>query len=348
MHGFQTAALLITIAAAAGFVNYRLLRLPQTSGTLVVALVTSLMMLAVDAVQPAWGLRTTAMDLLGHVDFNQMLMGGMLSFLLFAGALHLNLDEIVAHRWSIASLATVGVAVSTCLVGLLTWWAFGWLGVTASLPIWLVFGALISPTDPIAVMGLLKELRAPRSLEAQIGGESLFNDGVAVVVFFALTAAVGFSESAGPVNAHPRELVGVFLAEVGGGALLGLVVGWIGYLALRAVDDHSLELLITLAIVMLGYALALRLHISGPIAVVCSGLLIGNRGRRLAMSDRTREHLDGFWEMLDAVLNSVLFLLIGLEVFTLSAGWKGLAAAVTAIPIGTGGQVRFGYSPWRW
>ena len=127
MHGFQTAALLITIAAAAGFVNYRLLRLPQTSGTLVVALVTSLMMLAVDAVQPAWGLRTTAMDLLGHVDFNQMLMGGMLSFLLFAGALHLNLDEIVAHRWSIASLATVGVAVSTCLVGLLTWWAsVGW------------------------------------------------------------------------------------------------------------------------------------------------------------------------------------------------------------------------------
>jgi CPA1 family monovalent cation:H+ antiporter len=334
VRAFDVAAILVGIAAAAGVLNYRILRLPQATGTLLVALVTSVLMLALDAVQPSWGLRTTAASLVKEVDFNQTLMGGMLSFLLFAGAMHLDLDSLIAHRWSIGALASLGVVASTVVVGVLAASVYGWLGVTAPLSMWMALGAVISPTDPIAVMGLLKELQAPRALEAQIGGESLFNDGVAVVVFVGVTSAIGLrGTGAGSVGWGPSEVALFFVAAVAGGVASGLAVGWVGYLALRTVDDRALELLITLAIVTGGYALALRLRSSGPIAVVASGLLIGSRGRRLAMSERTREHVDAFWEMLDAVLNSVLFLLIGLEVITLPIGWRAVVVGLIAIPI---------------
>jgi CPA1 family monovalent cation:H+ antiporter len=227
------------------------------------------------------------------------------------------------------------VLLSVTVVGFLTWWTFGLLGVDVSLLACLTFGALISPTDPIAVMGLLKELRAPQSLEAQIAGESLFNDGIGVVVFMGLASMAhlaGSAELDAPAPAT-TDLLLFAIREVVGALGLGLGCGYLGYRALKSIDDHPLELLITLGLVMFLYALSFWVHVSGPIAVVVAGLFIGNPGRRLAMSDRTREHIDAFWSMIDEVLNAVLFLLLGLEVFAVSH-WADVAVpAMLVIPI---------------
>ena len=324
MNAFDTAAVLIAIAALTGYMNHRVLKLSATTGTLAVALVSSFVVVAADAVVPGWRLREVLTGFLGEIDFNETLMHGMLCFLLFAGSLHIDLEGLLKHKWTIGALATVGVLLSTLAVGTLTWWAFRLLGVDVAFVVCLVFGALISPTDPIAVMGLLKELNAPRGLEAQIAGESLFNDGIAVVVFFALVSVAGLS-GAGEMEAITMSATGLtsfFLQEVLGGAALGLGFGYVGYHALKSIDDHSLELLITLALVMFMYTLSFWIHVSGPIAVVLAGLLIGNPGRKFAMSQTTREHVDAFWQMVDEILNAVLFLLIGLEVF--AVGIRGL------------------------
>ncbi|MEO8071545.1 MAG: cation:proton antiporter, partial [Acidobacteriota bacterium] len=313
MSGFDIAAVLIAIAAVAGYLNHRLLHLPPSSGTLAVALGSSVTLVLADTLMPQWHLRSTVSAFLADIDFNATLMRGMLCFLLFAGALHVDLDGLMAHKWIVGSLATIGVVVSTLVVGLLTWPAYTWLGVEVSLLVCFVFGALVSPTDPIAVMGLLKELDAPKSLEVQIAGESLFNDGIGVVVFYALVSLAGLGAASAPhLHLDTLGLARFFLREVVGGAALGLIFGFVGFRALRSIDDHPLELLITLALVMFLYLLAFWVDVSGPIAVVVAGLLIGNPGRRLAMSRRTRDHIDAFWGMLDAILNAVLFLLIGL------------------------------------
>jgi CPA1 family monovalent cation:H+ antiporter len=333
MTGFDTAAVLIAIAALAGYINHRVLRLPPTSGTLAVALASSLVVVLADILVPEWHLRSAVARFLADIDFNATLMRGMLCFLLFAGALHVDLDELLAEKWIVAALATVGVLISTAVVGLLSWWAFGLLGLRAPLLWCLILGAVISPTDPIAVIGLLKELAAPASLEARIAGESLFNDGIGVVVFFGLLSLAGLSGGSAHLTTDAASLSQFFVREVAGGAALGLALGCVGYLALKSIDDHPLELLITLALVMFLYALSFWIHVSGPIAVVVAGLLIGNPGRRLAMSPRTREHVDAFWSMLDAVLNAVLFLLIGLEVVAVSTEGAVLITAAMAIPI---------------
>ncbi|MEO7193113.1 MAG: sodium:proton antiporter [Vicinamibacterales bacterium] len=335
MNVFDVAAILVAAAAVFGYLNYRLLRLPPTTGTLLVALVSSLVIVVVEQLTPGMDLRPALGRFLGEIDFDQTLMHGLLCFLLFAGALHVDLDGLIQHRWIIAGLATVGVVLSVTVVGGLTWVTFGLLGLPVSLLACLTFGALISPTDPIAVMGLLKELRAPQSLEAQIAGESLFNDGIGVVVFMGLASLAHLSGSADPGAPDPgtRELVVFAIREVAGGVALGLALGYIGYRALKSIDDHPLELLITLALVMFLYALSFWVHVSGPIAVVVAGLLIGNPGRRLAMSDRTREHIDAFWRMIDEVLNAVLFLLLGLEVFAVPR-WSDVALpALLVVPI---------------
>ncbi|MEZ5285807.1 MAG: sodium:proton antiporter [Vicinamibacterales bacterium] len=335
MNAFDTASVLIAVAALSGYVNHRFLKLPATTGTLAVALVSSLVLVVVDHAVPAWGLRGAAAAFLGEIDFNEALMHGMLCFLLFAGALHIELDDLIDNKWMIGTLATVGVLISTLAVGGLLFAAFGVLGVNVPLVVCLVFGALISPTDPIAVMGLLKELKAPKSLEAQIAGESLFNDGVAVVVFFGLVSAAGL-HAGGDVEAitvSPTGLTGFFLREVLGGVALGLGLGYVGYHALKSLNEHSLELLITLALVMFTYSLSFWVHVSGPIAVVVEGLLIGNPGRRFAMSDRTREHVDAFWQMLDEILNAVLFLLLGIEVFAVPSGLAPVLIGLAAVPV---------------
>jgi CPA1 family monovalent cation:H+ antiporter len=334
VNAFDIAAILVTIAAISGYLNHRFLRLPATSGTLAIALVCSLLVVATDAFIPSWTLRGRVRAFMLGIDFNETLMRGLLSFLLFAGALHLNIEGLRQNKWTIAALSTVGVLISTLVVGMLTWWSFGWLGIPIPFPVALVFGALISPTDPIAVMGLLRELRAPENLEAQIAGESLFNDGVGVVVFLAMVSGAalpGFDDMTAVT--HGGGLAGFFLREVAGGALLGLGLGYLGYRALESLDEHPLELLITLALAMGVYALAFAIHVSGLIAVVVAGLLIGNPGREFAMSTRTREHVDAFWSMVDYILNAVLFLLIGLQVFGVSAGPIALAAGLVAIPI---------------
>src|SRR4029079_1726854 len=305
MTAFDTAAILIAIAAVAGYLNHRVVKLPSTSGTLGVSLASSMVIAAADALFSSWTLRTTLAEFLAHIDFNEALMHGMLSFLLFAGALHLDLEGLLKNKWTIGVLATLGVILSSAVVGVLSWGVFRLFSLDVPLLVCLVFGALISPTDPIAVMGLLKELHAPADLEAQIAGESLFNDGVGVVIFLSLVSIAGLSggPEAASLTVDAAGLTAFLLREVLGGIVLGLGLVYLTYHGLKSVNHHPLELLMTLGLVMFTYALSFSIHVSGPIAVVVEVLLIGNPGRRFAMSERTREHVDVFWLMIDDILN---------------------------------------------
>jgi CPA1 family monovalent cation:H+ antiporter len=328
---FNLIALLVTLAAVFGYVNHRWLRLPHTIGLVIIALGVSLVILAVDAVFPQLGLETSVRRTLIDIDFEDTLMKGVLSFLLFAGALHVDLDSLLSRRWVIGILATVGIVTSTLIVAALMFFGFGICGFEIPLAYCLVFGALISPTDPVAVMGILKEVKVPETLEAKIAGESLFNDGVGVVLFTVLVSvAVGGSEH-GEVNLWgAAELLAV---EAIGGIILGLVAGFSAYRAMKTVDQHSLEVLITVSLVMATYALATRLHVSGPLAVVVAGLFIGNHGKRFAMSQTTRAHIETFWSMLDELLNSLLFLAIGFEVIAVTITGQIVGAGLIAIVV---------------
>lgn len=335
---YNSAALLIALVAVVGYLNHRVLKLPSTIGMVLIALVSSLLLLGLDLLIPSLNLGPQIQSMIKSIDFNQTLMYGMLSFLLFAGALHMELDQLMERRWVILTLATVGVVLSTTLVGLATWLVLRLLGLGQPLLVCLVFGALISPTDPIAVLGILKSANAPREIEAIIAGESLFNDGVGVVVFIVITAIAGLNarHSGAPPDAGQVALL--FGREVGGGVALGLGLGWIAYQALKSIDEYKIEVQITLALVMLITLLAGVLHISGPIAVVLAGLLLGNHGRQFAMSPMTIDHVETFWELLDEILNAVLFLLIGLEVFAISLQPAHLAAGALMIPFVLGAR----------
>jgi len=321
----HTLTILICLAALFSYVNHRLLKLPITIGLMAVALVFSLVLLALGKM--GFGVEAEAQRFIGAIDFNEALMHGMLGFLLFAGALHVKLDELLDLKWVIGSMAVVGTILSSLITGLLGYWLFDLVGLPLPLLYCLLFGALISPTDPIAVMGVLRQARLPKALEMKIVGESLFNDGVGVVIFLVV------------LNLVPRDsftasdVLALFAKEALGGAALGLALGYIAYRMLRSVDNYQVEILITLALVTGSFALADLLHTSGPIAVVVAGLLIGNQGRQWAMSDTTREHLDNFWELLDELLNAVLFALIGLEVLVLSFQRSYLMAGLVAIPL---------------
>jgi len=329
---FEVITILIVLSALFSFVNYRYIHLPTTIGVMAIALLFSLVLIGLDNLGVP--VKQRAGELLENVEFSETLLHGMLGFLLFAGALHINLDDLAAQKWVISSLATVGVVVSTFIVGTLTWVVLGVLDIEIAFIHCLLFGALISPTDPIAVLGILKTARAPASLETKIAGESLFNDGVGVVVFMVL---VGIAT--GQREASLGGVVLLFLEEAVGGVVFGLVIGWLAYRLLKQVNDYQVEVLLTLALVMGGYALATAIHTSGPIAIVVAGLLIGNHGRRFAMSDKTREHLDTFWELVDGVLNAVLFVLIGLEVLVMHFEPAYLLAGLFAIVITLGARL---------
>ncbi len=321
----ETITVLVCLAALFSYVNERFLKLPATIGLMALGLSFSLIMVALGTI--GIPVHRQAVAFMQRIDFNETLMHGLLSFLLFAGALHFNVRNLFGQKWFIGTLASVGVALSTCLVGVLTYYAFGLIDVEIPFLYCLLFGALISPTDPIAVLGILKKAGAPKSLETKIVGESLFNDGVGVVVFLVLlgVATRGMTD--------PADVGLLFLEEAGGGALLGAALGFLTATMMRTIDDYRVEILLTLALVMGGYALADALHMSGPIAVVVAGLVIGSHARHSAMSETTRQYLDTFWELVDELLNAVLFVLIGLEVLALTFEGRYLAAGLIGIPI---------------
>ena len=411
----ETIACLVSLCALFGYINHRWVKLPTTIGLMLISLVSSLIIVGIGKIVPGaqgvdsaasgTAIQDWALRLLAEIDFNETVMHGMLGSLLFAGALHVNLNDLARQKLIVAVSATVGVAVSTFVVGVIAWLVFGVTGLDVPLIYCLLFGALISPTDPIAVLGILKKLGAPKELETQICGESLFNDGVGVVLFMVIMSLAGLSspshdravdstrhhqatvhevtalvvqdhalldyQSENPTpdlttpSAHdepqapslpPRDTVnandvthdhtgptaggvlGLFLKETGGGVLFGLALGLIGYGLLKTVDNYQVEILISLALVLGGYALASHLHLSAPIAMVVVGLLIGNHGRRLAMSARTREHLDTFWELVDEILNAVLFVLIGLEVVVLTFTGRHVLVGMFMIPVVLGAR----------
>ncbi len=340
MNTFDLWAIIITLTAVFGYLNYRLLKLPSSSGIFALTLATSLLLLAVDFVLPSYHLKTNIAAALNQFDFSTTLLHGTLCFLLFAGAWNVNWENFRQNRRVIVLLAVVGVLISTFVIGVLAWLLFALLGLSISLVGCLIFGALISPTDPISVLGLLKKLNAPMGLEAQIAGESLFNDGVGVVAFFAFLSLAGLDTNAEAAHIHFKasSLSVFFLREMAGGIILGLIFGYVAFAALRTINHPSLELLITLATVMSMYTVSFWIDVSGPIAVVVAGILIGNYGRRHAMSEPTAEHINAFWEMIDYILNSALFLLLGLELFVIHIDKTSLYAALLIIPIVLAGR----------
>jgi len=327
MNILNTIAILLTLAAIFSYLNYRFIKLPTAIGIMLISLVLSLLLLISGKIG-LFDISAQAKTLIAGIDFHDTLINGMLSFLLFAGALHVNLDELRKQKWVILILATVGVISSTFIIGAMSWVILNALELNISFIYCLLFGALISPTDPIAVLGILKTVGVPKSLEIKITGESLFNDGVAVVVFLVL---LGIATGQGEASVSSISLL--FLQEAIGGAVYGFIIGGLCFYMLRSVNNYQVEVLLTLALVMGGYALASAIHISGPIAMVVAGLLIGNHGRVLAMSASTREHLDSFWELIDEILNAVLFLLIGLEVLILVYHTEYFLAALSIIPV---------------
>ena len=324
----DAAAILIVLSAVLGWINHRFLQLPSTVALTMMGALASVVVIGIDIVLPQSDLSGMVGRFLNDIDFHETLMNGMLSFLLFAGALHVDLDQLRRGRWQIAILSTIGVVASTLIVGGGFWLLTSVLGITVPFIWCLVFGALISPTDPVAVMGVMKTAHVPPTLQATIAGESLFNDGVGVVIFsIMLASALSGAEFS---LLHAGEM---FAVEALGGALLGLVVGWIGFKGMKAIDDYAVEVLISLAVVMGGYSLASALHISGPVAMAVAGLLIGNHGVAHAMSDVTQDYLLKFWALLDEVLNGVLFLLIGLEAVVLAERFGLLGLGLLTIPL---------------
>ncbi|MEO8546339.1 MAG: sodium:proton antiporter [Betaproteobacteria bacterium] len=325
---FDIVAACLVLTAGLAYVNQRFIGLPITIGVMMAALVLSLAIVGLHAAGLDFGLLQYEKSLLRAIDFSDVLMQGMLSLLLFAGAMHVDLSELRAYRWQIGALAVVGTILSTLAVGFGTWLLLPWIGVELPLLYCLLFGALISPTDPIAVMGILKTAGAPRNLELVIAGESLFNDGVGVVIFSLLLGALVSGTT--PTVSEGLQLLA---HEAGGGLIFGLVLGYITVALLKSVDHYQVEVLLTLAAVMGGYALAHHLHVSGPLSMVVTGLMVGNGGRALAMSDQTRHYVDLFWELIDEILNAVLFVLIGMEVLLVAFSASLFAAATVAMLI---------------
>jgi CPA1 family monovalent cation:H+ antiporter len=325
---FESASAIITAAAGAAYVNSRTLRLPQTIALTLSGALVSLFVAVADHLWPVIGLGRAARLFMSTIDFRTALLNVMLSFLLFAGALHVDLSCLRRVKWPIAVLSTLGVAISTAVVGVGFWLAAVGLGVVAPLSWCLVFGALISPTDPVAVIAILQRSAAPDLLKTTVAAESLFNDGVGIVVFTVLLAMAAGGGAIGPLKGME-----MFAAEAIGGATLGLALGLVAFLAIRSVDDYATEALITAALVMGGYSLAARIGVSGPVAMAVAGLIIGNVAAPRAMTESTRDHLLKFWDLIDQVLNAALFLLIGLGGIGLLGATSLLLVGLFAIPL---------------
>jgi len=328
MELFTIITTLVVVSALFAYINERFVKLPYTIGAMVITIIMSLILTLLgwfnsDLINPL-------KDLITQIDFGTVLLEVMLSFLLFAGAMHTNFDQLKVQRGPILAFATFGVIVSTILIGTAMYYLIPLFGIRVAFINCLLFGALISPTDPIAVLGILKKAGVPKKLETKIVGESLFNDGIGVVVFLTLfqIAKVGLD------NVTPGEIGMLLLEEVVGGILLGLAMGWIAYRLMKSIDDYSVEVLITIAIVMGGYQLASYFHFSGPLAVVVAGLLVGHDTvREQGMSEMTELYIDKFWETTDGLLNGILFVLIGLEILIIPFDSTFILIGALTIPV---------------
>lgn len=326
MEYYLIITVLIVLAAAFGYINVRFLKLPNTIGLMLITIVFTMLIFGISFIDDT--LLDAEKYILARIDFRLILLDIMLSFLLFAGALHTNFEKLKVQRWPVLFFATAGILISTFLVGTGMYFILQMLGLEVGYLYCLLFGALISPTDPIAVLGILKKAGIPQKLETKIVGESLFNDGVGVVIFLTIFNIASFENK----SSGAWDVVILFMQEVGGGVLLGLLVGWITYRLMRSIDDYDIEVIITLAAVMGGSAIAHQLHLSAPLAMVTAGLLVGNETvRQSAMSEITENYVDKFWELLDILLNTVLFVLIGMEMLVLTFDFNYVLAGLLAI-----------------
>lgn len=328
MDTFLIITILVALAAVFGYINVRFLKLPNTIGLMLITIVFTLVILALSYFDDT--LLDAEKYIITQIDFKTVLLDVMLSFLLFAGALHTNFEQLRVQRRPVLVFATLGVLVSTFLVGTVMFFILQVIGLEVAYIYCLLFGALISPTDPIAVLGILKQAGVPKKLETKIVGESLFNDGVGVVVFLTIFQIA----SLGADNVAFMDVVALFAKEVIGGVLLGLLLGWVTYRLMKSIDDYDIEVIITLATVMVGTAIAHKLHLSAPLAMVTAGLMVGmDTIRDSAMSEITESYVDKFWELIDILLNTILFVLIGMEMLVLSIEGDYYLAGLLAIPI---------------
>ncbi|PHN92463.1 sodium:proton antiporter [Maribacter sp. 6B07] len=325
---FTIISVLVFLSAIFGYINARFLKLPNSIGLMLITIVFTLAVFAIGYIDDT--LINAERYIITQIDFKSVLLDIMLSFLLFAGALHTNFEQLKVQRWPILVFSTLGVLVSTFLVGTSMYYLLQLLGMQINFIYFLLFGSLISPTDPIAVLGILKKAGAPKKLETKIVGESLFNDGVGVVVFLTIFQLASATE----VAVSPLDIIELFGVEVIGGLGLGLALGWGTYKLMRSIDDYDIEVIITLATVMVGTLIAQKFHLSAPLAMVAAGLVVGNDTvRNSAMSETTETYVDKFWELLDILLNTLLFVLIGMEMLVLTFKTEYIIAGLLAIPL---------------
>lgn len=325
---FEVMAILLTLTAGFGLLNRLLLGLPDTIGLLLMGLAASLVLAVAESVVPSFDLKREMSSFLAQLDLRDALLNGILAFLLFAGAINVDLSNLRTRAWDVMVLAVFATALTTLLVGIGLWLGSQVAGLQLHLSWCFAFGALISPTDPVAVLSTLRRFKLPEELKLLLTGESLFNDGVGIVLFISFAEIAAGAGNPGLLNVADR-----FLVESAGGALLGLATGYGAYRATRKVDNYALEIMISLSLVMGTYAIAQRIGVSGPIAVVVGGILLGNRGPADAMSEETRRYFFGFWTLVDQILNAMLFLVIGLQVIVVDFVPSLLLAAVLAIPL---------------
>lgn len=307
MELYYSFSVLIVLASFFAYLNLRYLKLPSTIGIMIIAMLSSIVLVFTGSLFPKTFDHFST--LLQDVDFTEVLMGAMLNFLLFAGAIHINLVDLREQRAPVIIFSTVSVVISTFAVGALVFYISPLLGFKIPFIYSLLFGALISPTDPIAVMGVLKEANVRKSLETKVAGESLFNDGVAVVIFAVILQLAQGSD----IDISFTNISWLLIKEAIGGFILGTLLGLGASNAMRKIDDYKVSVLITLSVVMGGYLIAHSIHISGPLTMVAAGIVIGNYGKRTAMSAVTKDYLNKFWELIDEILNAILFLFIGFE-----------------------------------